>query len=57
MCSPSCLQDQLVVDLKDTIKGLRQDMRSLAGVIQQMSNGAPIGHALQALPEVSYAFM
>jgi hypothetical protein len=47
------MQDQLVMDLKETIKALRQDMRSLAGALQQMSNGAPANNVLQTLPQAS----
>ena len=43
------LQDQLVVDLRGMIQGLRQDNRQLATALQQLSSGAEVAGVLQAL--------
>lgn len=52
MCVPpaACLQDAVVLSLRRTIASLRQDCRSLAGAITQMSTGANVSEVLQALP-------
>lgn len=45
-----CVQDQVVVDLRNTIRTLKEDVKSLAGALQQMSCGAEVTSVLQALP-------
>jgi hypothetical protein len=45
------LQDQMVLEMRDMIKALQEDCRSLAGAITQLTSpGADVGAVLQALP-------
>ncbi len=46
-----CVQDQLVMDLRTTIKTLREDVRSLASALHQMSAGADVQAVLQQIPD------
>ncbi|WIA39218.1 hypothetical protein OEZ86_005342 [Tetradesmus obliquus] len=44
-------QDQMVLEMRDMIKALQEDCRSLAGAITQLTSpGADVGAVLQALP-------
>jgi hypothetical protein len=44
-------QDQMVLEMRDMIKALQDDCRSLAGAITQLTSpGADVGAVLQALP-------
>ncbi len=38
------------MDLRSVIKGLREDVRNLAGALTQMSQGSEVSTVLQALP-------
>jgi hypothetical protein len=40
----------MVLDLRNTVKTLKQDLKNLAGALHQMSTGADIGSVLQGLP-------
>jgi hypothetical protein len=44
-------QDQMVLEMRDMIKALQDDCRSLAGAITQLTSpGADVGAVLQVLP-------
>lgn len=49
-CYHCALQDQMVLEMRDTIKALQDDCRSLAAAITQMSVGADVTTVLQTLP-------
>ena len=40
----------MVLDLRNTVKALKQDLKNLAGALHQMSTGADVGSVLQGLP-------
>lgn len=39
-----------MLDLKTTIKALKEDLKHLAGALHQLSTGAELGSVLKALP-------
>ncbi|GAX75527.1 hypothetical protein CEUSTIGMA_g2970.t1 [Chlamydomonas eustigma] len=44
-------QDKLVMDLRNTIKQLQADNRTLAGSLQQLTSGADLVEVIESLPE------
>ncbi len=50
-CLHPCLQDRLVMELRSTIRQLREDNRQLALAMSQLSTGGDASAALACLPE------
>lgn len=44
------VQDQMVLEMRDMIKALQTDCRSLAAAVTQMSTGVEMSSVLQSLP-------